>query len=79
MFIRLRLIYPEELVKEPILCTVCKNFDVVVNIRTASVKEDSGILTLEIEGREEEVEKAIKFLKEKGIYVEPLEGEVFRE
>ena len=29
--IRLQLIYPEEKVKEPVLCMVCKNFDVWIS------------------------------------------------
>ncbi len=77
--VRLQLIYPEELVKEPILCMVCKNFDVVLNIRTAKVTKDTGILTVEIDGEAEEIESAIKFIEEKGVSVQPIEGQIFTE
>lgn len=77
--IRLQLIYPEEKVKEPILCMVCKNFDLVVNIRTARVTKDTGILTVEIDGEEEEIERALKFMEEKGVLVQPIEGQIFTE
>ncbi len=77
--IRLQLIYPEEKVKEPVLCMVCKNFDVVVNIRTAKVTKDTGILTIEMDGESEEIEKAMKFIEDKGVMVQPIEGQIFTE
>jgi len=64
--IRLQLIYPEEKVKEPVLCMVCKNFDVVVNIRTAKVSRDTGMIT-------------VKFIEEQGVIVQPIEGQIFTE
>ena len=77
--LRLQLIYPEEKVKEPVLCMVCKNFDVVVNIRTAKVAKDTGILTVEIDGDMEEIERAVKFMQDMGVEVQPVEGQVFME
>ncbi len=77
--IRVQLIYKEDLVKEPIICMVCKKFDIVLNIRKATVTKDTGVLVVEIDGEEEEIEKVIDFLKEKGIDVQPLEGHIFRE
>ncbi len=77
--VRLQLIYPENLVKEPIICMVCKSFDVVLNIRTAKVTQDTGMLTVEIDGDPEEIERAIKFIEEKGVTVQPIEGQIFTE
>ncbi len=77
--IRVQLIYKEDLVKEPIICMVCKKFDVILNIRKATVTKDTGVLVVEIDGEEEEIERVIDFLKEKGIDVQPLEGHIFRE
>ncbi|RUM28686.1 MAG: FeS-binding protein [Aquifex sp.] len=77
--IRLQLIYPEEKVKEPVLCMVCKNFDVVVNIRKAQVSQDTGFILVEIDGESDEIEKAIKFIEEQGVEVQPIEGQIFTE
>ncbi len=77
--VRLQLIYPEDLVKEPILCAVCKNFDIVLNIRTAKVTKDTGVLAVEMDGEAEEIEKAIKFIEERGVSVQPIEGQIFME
>jgi len=77
--IKLKLIYPEEKIKEPILSRVCKNFDVEINIRKANVTENIGWLELELTGDENQIEQAIKFMESQGIEVSPLEGQVFLE
>jgi ABC-type methionine transport system ATPase subunit len=76
---KLKLIYPEEKIKEPILSKVCKNFNIDINIRKANVQEKIGWLELEFIGDEVEIEKAINFLVENGVEVLPIEGQVFIE
>ena len=58
---------------------VCKNFDVVVNIREAQVSQDTGFILVEIDGESDEIEKAIKFIEEQGVEVQPIEGQIFTE
>ena len=48
-------------------------FKVVTNIRQASVTEEVGIVSLELEGGRDEIKKAIKWLEGLGIKVEPVE------
>ncbi|ACD66442.1 MAG TPA: FeS-binding protein [Sulfurihydrogenibium sp.] len=76
---KLKLIYPEEKIKEPLLSKVCKNFNIDINIRKANVQEKMGWLELEFIGNDEEIEKAINFLVENGVEVQPIEGQVFIE
>ena len=76
---KLKLIYPEEKIKEPILSKLCKAFDVDINIRKANVQENIGWLELEMTGKESEIENAIQWLQEQGVEVSPLEGQVFTE
>ncbi len=76
---KLKLIYPEEKIKEPILSKLCKTFDIDINIRKANVQENIGWLELEMIGSEDEIEKAMKWLEEQGVDVSPLEGQVFTE
>lgn len=78
-FVRLRLIYPESVAKEPIICNLCKNFNIEVNIKMAKVTQDSAILNIEIDGDVEQIDNAIRFLQEKGIDVQPIEGQIFTE
>jgi len=76
---KLKLIYPEEKIKEPLLSKVCKNFNIDINIRKANIQEKMGWLELEFIGKDEEIEKAINFLVENGVEVQPIEGQVFIE
>ncbi|HIE09869.1 MAG TPA: ferredoxin [Armatimonadetes bacterium] len=71
-----KLIYPERLIKEPIIGRMTKKFEVMPNIRRARVTEDYGEVTLEIEGESEEVERALSWLREVGVIVEPVPGSV---
>jgi len=77
--IKLKLIYPEDKIKEPILSRVCKNYEVEINIRKANVTDSIGWLELELTGDEKQIEEAIKFMQSQGIEVSPLEGQVFME
>jgi ABC-type methionine transport system ATPase subunit len=73
---RVYLTFPKELVREPIICLLAKNFDIVFNIRGSTVTAEMGLVALEIEGQQAEVDRAIRWLKEKGVIVEPIEKNV---
>lgn len=74
---RVTLVFPQQLIKEPVIYTMAKRFDVIPNIRRAKVTETVGEVTLELEGTEEHLEQGIKFLQRKGIVVEPVSGHLF--
>ena len=48
----------------------------VTNIRRANVTEESGWVMLEIRGPSDEIERAIDYLKNINVQVEPVEGDV---
>jgi L-aspartate semialdehyde sulfurtransferase ferredoxin len=73
---RVYLTFPKDLIKEPVLSLLAKQFDVVFNIRGSTVTAEMGLVALEIDGKSTEVEKAIGWLKEKGVMVEPIEKNV---
>jgi ABC-type methionine transport system ATPase subunit len=73
---RVYLTFPRDLIKEPVLSTLSKQFDVVFNIRGSTVTAEMGLVALEINGKGSEVAKAIAWLKSKGIAVEPIEKNV---
>jgi len=74
--LRLYLTFNQEIVQKPIIWQLGKEFDVITNIRTAEVKEDMGIVGLEIDGESERVEAAVRWLQEQGVHVEPIEQSV---
>lgn len=73
---RVYLTFPKELVRQPMVCLLAKNFDIVFNIRGSTVTAEMGLVALEIEGERKEVDRAIHWLKEKGVIVEPIEKNV---
>ena len=65
--------FPQELLKEPIIYTLGNQFDVVVNIKRASVSEDSGWAELELKGDAKQVEEGIAWMIGRGMRVEDME------
>ncbi len=72
---RVTLVFPPNLIKEPVVFTMAKKFDVMPNIRKARVTETVGEMTLELEGTEKDLTAGIKYLEVRGIKVEPVTGE----
>ncbi|MBI3911823.1 MAG: NIL domain-containing protein [Armatimonadetes bacterium] len=68
--------YPEHLIKEPVLFQMAKQFDVMPNIRRARVTETVGEIVAELEGAADNLAAGIRYLEERGVQVQPLEGDV---
>jgi ABC-type methionine transport system ATPase subunit len=72
---RVKLIFPKDLIKEPVIFTMAKKFDVMPNIRRARITESVGEVVLEFEGTEKKLQEGIAYLKERGVKVEAIEGD----
>lgn len=70
------LVFPQHLIKEPVIYMMAKEYDIIPNIRRAKVTETTGEVTLELEGSEEALRHAVAFLEKKGVKVEPVVGDV---
>lgn len=73
---RVKLTFPQRLIKEPVIFTMAKKYDVVPNIRRARVTETVGEMILELDGQDENLEKDINYLKERGVEVELIQGDI---
>ncbi|HUJ17547.1 MAG TPA: NIL domain-containing protein [Nitrospirota bacterium] len=73
---RVKLTFPQDLIKEPVIFTMARKFDIMPNIRRAKVTESVGEVVLELEGTEKKLEEGIAYLKERGVAVETTEGDV---
>jgi ABC-type methionine transport system ATPase subunit len=73
---RIKLTFPQELIKEPLIFTMAKKFDVMPNIRRARVTESVGEVVLELEGAVKNLDDGIAFLEEHGVKVEAAEGDI---
>lgn len=74
--LKVRITFPEDKIKEPIIYNAGKNYKVVTNIRRADVTEKTGWVDLELEGEIEEIDKAVSGMKAAGVIVNPIEGDV---
>lgn len=70
------LVFPQRLIKKPVVYTAAKKYNIMPNIRRANVTRTIGEMTLELDGAKADLEKAIKYLEKTGIRVEPVVGDV---
>jgi hypothetical protein len=61
--------------REPLIYHLGHEFALVTNIRGATIKDDIGIVTLEIEGDEAEIDRGLEWIQTKGVKIEPIEME----
>ncbi len=73
---RVKLTFPQDLIKEPVIFTMAKKFNVIPNIRRARVTETVGEMVLELDGSDENIEKGIESIKQQGVDVELVEGDI---
>lgn len=71
-----KLTFPQKLIKEPVIFTMAKKFDVMPNIRRARITEKIGEVVLELVGDEKNLEKGISYLTKVGVIVEPIVGDI---
>ncbi|HEX3946957.1 MAG TPA: NIL domain-containing protein [Acidimicrobiales bacterium] len=65
--VRVKLSFPESLVRAPILARLVRDFDVEPNIRRADVEEDRGWIVCELDGEATAVEAGLAWLRREGI------------
>ena len=70
---RLWLMYPPKHITSPIVWELITRFELKANIRQAEVRDEIGIVCLELEGPRPALKKAAQWLERKGVKVEPVE------
>jgi ABC-type methionine transport system ATPase subunit len=74
--VRIKFTFVEQLIKEPIIWKLAKEFDVVTNIRRADVTDERGWVILELDGEREEIERSLDWVREQGVRVDPVYEDV---
>ena len=72
----IKLTFPQNLVKEPLTFQMAKKYNILPNIRRAKVTETVGELVLELEGKEQDLDQGIEFLKKAGVIVDSIVGDI---
>ena len=70
--VRLKLTFPESLVRDPVIARLVRDFDVMPNIRRAEVRSDSGWMLCEVEGEPGSIDEALAWLRGEGVGVDLL-------
>jgi ABC-type methionine transport system ATPase subunit len=70
---RVKLTFPEKVIGEPIVHKLSHDHDVAPNILRGRITEKNAWLEVELLGSPKNVEKALKYLTDLGISVQPLD------
>jgi ABC-type methionine transport system ATPase subunit len=70
--VRVKLTFPEGLIRVPVLARLTRTFDVDPNIRRANVEEHQGWIICELVGGAEAIESAVAWLRDEGVAVDLL-------
>lgn len=67
--LRLKMVFPEKVLGEPIIHRLSQDFNVVPNIQRGRITEKSAWLEIEIVGAKRNLHRALKFLESKGVTI----------
>lgn len=65
-----RLTFSPELIKEPLIYEIGREFGVITNVRMADVDAKIGWVVLSLEGHDAEIQRALDWARSKGVRVD---------
>ena len=69
---RVKLVFPEALIREPVVARLVRRHDITPNIRRASIEAGMGWMVLDLDGDPAEFDLAVAWLSEIGVEVDQL-------
>ena len=69
---KVTLTFSESVIRDPIIYTLSRQFNLLTNIIRADLAEDSGWIIVELEGSNSDIEQGITWATSKGVRVDPL-------
>tara|TARA_B100001750_G_C15321060_1_gene502249 strand:+ start:516 stop:758 length:243 start_codon:yes stop_codon:yes gene_type:complete len=73
---RVRLTFPENLIREPLIYNLGRDFNLITNIRQANVDEHVGWVSLELEGDQQAIQDGLEWISNTGVRVDLASGDV---
>jgi ABC-type methionine transport system ATPase subunit len=73
---RVKFTFNGEMIKEPVIYRLGRNFEIVTNIRRADVGDALGWVLLELDGEESEIQRGLDWVSSTGVRVDPAAGDV---
>jgi ABC-type methionine transport system ATPase subunit len=69
---RVKFSFVQQLIKEPVIWKLGKQFDIVTNIRRADVTSEFGWVILELDGEADEIERGLAWVQTQGVRIDPV-------
>ena len=73
---RVKFSFSAEMIKEPVIYQLGRDFKIVTNIRRADVGDEMGWVLLELDGEEAEIKRGLDWVNSTGVRVDPVSGDV---
>ena len=73
---RVRLTFPEKLIREALIYNLGRDFNLITNIRQANVDEHVGWVSLELEGEQQAIQDGLEWISNAGVKVDLASGDV---
>jgi len=72
----IHLIFPQKLIKKPVIYTMAKKYSVIPNIRRAKITKSVGEVSLELSGTKKDLQKAERYLQKAGVKLKFIVGDI---
>ncbi len=69
---RVKLFFPDPLIREPVIAQLVRLHDITPNIRRASIEDGIGWMVLDLDGAPADVTRGVAWLHEIGVEVDQL-------
>ena len=66
--------FPQQILGEPLIYTLSRDFNIVPNIQGATITDEVGMMALLLEGEGGDIDRALEFLRSRGVMVETVDG-----
>ena len=73
---RVRFTFEGEAVGDPLIYRLGHEFEIVTNIRMADVEHGFGWVILELDGEAGEIDRGVQWMKDNGVRVDPVSGDI---
>ncbi len=73
---RVKFTFVEELIKEPVIWKLGREFEIVTNIRRADVTDQRGWVVLELDGESDEIDRGLDWVRSQGVRIDPVYEDV---
>ncbi len=69
---RFFLSFPQQILGEPLIYTLTRDYDVMPNIQGASITDHTGMMALELTGESEAIDRAVEYLRSRDVVVDTI-------